>query len=272
MGWAPHGYTPGLFPLTELVEQPLNTHNASHSSAAYWRVWEEVLKPSGMQKEVVTLAMHVGSGGHFHMRDHMVKSLADLPGKRIRVPTPVVGRALARVGGESVNMQLRTVSQLMNTGAIDGTALVDSVAVSFGISRDTKAVTHVPGGLFANSFFLVMNKDKWNKISAEDQAAIRSISGAPLSRELGRLSHEAELVARKKLQESMGENYSIATPEFISDLKNLFAIEQENWKIEAEHLGVDGDQAIALFKRFVAEESSKQMMSKSREQVSFYSN
>jgi len=251
---APHGYTPGRYPLSELVEQPLTNPHAAHSSTAYWRIWEEHFKPTGMHDGVEILGMTLTPGGNLYMRDQLVDSVLDLSGKRIRIPTRVIGRAFDDIGVDSVIGQLRSVGQLMNTGAVDGTALVDGWAIQFGIARDVKAVTRIPGGLYSSSVFIAINKDKWNKISPEDQAAIRAISGEKLGTRLGYLAEEAEAEAREVLKAQLGENYHTASEGFIAELDALFKVEQNNWIAAAEEIGVDGKEAIETYKRIIAEE------------------
>ncbi len=89
LAWGPHGYAPGVFPLTELVELPFITKHAGVSSVAYWRLWKEKLEPTGMQKDVVTLAMHLTAGGNIHMNNSEIRTAKDLAGKKMRVPTPL---------------------------------------------------------------------------------------------------------------------------------------------------------------------------------------
>lgn len=119
IAWGPHGYTPGVFPLTEMVELPFITKDAGASSKAYWQLWKEYFEPTGMQSDVVTLAMHVTAGGNISMRKEPVTSMAGLKGKKMRVPTPVVGRVLQQQGAVPVSGSLTELREMLSRGILD---------------------------------------------------------------------------------------------------------------------------------------------------------
>jgi len=256
LAYSPHGYHNGPFALTEFIERPFITINSAHSSAAYWTLWEQYFEETGMHDGMVTLAVHVISGGNLHMREHPVNSIDDLQDKRIRAPSRVIGRALEQLGSDSIMGQLRAVAPLMSTGKVDGTALADNLALSFGVIRNIKHVTHIPGGLYTNSIFLAVNQQKWDEISPADQAAIRGISGKSLSRAFGQQSQNAESEAREKLQGQLGNQYSMATPSFIVEMKKISLSEKQRWISEAERMGLDGNEILDVFQSLLAEEQN----------------
>jgi|GEM_PF-562329 len=253
-----HAYTPGKFPLTELVQQPLLTHHAGQASAAYWRLWEQSLAKTGMHDGMVTMAMHVSSGGNLHMCDQPVKSIQDLEGKRIQTSIRTAGRLLNNFNTRSVTGHLRSLNQEINNAAVDGVAVLDEMAINFGIDKKIKSITHIPGGLYARSIFLGINEQKWNEISPADQTAIRAISGLSLSRKLGDLAHESNIQAAEILKQKLGGNYYTASSEFISELKYASQTEQQKLLPVAKKLGINGIETIALYKSLIADEETNQ--------------
>lgn len=253
IAWGPHGYTPGVFPLTEMVELPFITEDAGISSKAYWQLWKEYFEPTGMQDEVVTLAMHVTAGGNISMRDEPVTSMAEFKGKKIRVPTPVVGRVLQAEGVVPVSGSLNELREMMGRGIVDGTVISDELITGFKVDDEVQAVTQIPGGIFSNSAFVIINKDRWNQISPEDQAAIMEISGEELSEMMGTLWQENDLVARAAFKERLGDNYVLANQAFLDELGTAFEGELDGWKETATALGVDADAAIAFYNAKIEE-------------------
>lgn len=247
IAWGPQGYMPGMFPLTEMVELPFMTEDAGKSSVAYWRVWEKYLAPTGMQNEVITLAMHVTSGGNIHTREKPVTSIADLKGAKLRVPTPVVGRVLKAIGGVPVSGSLGELQEMLSRGIVDGTAISDELVIGFKVQDAVKAVTRIPGGLYSNSAFIIMNKEKWDKISPQDQAAITAISGEKLSAMMGQLWHTNDLAAREIMKSKLGDAYQEASPTFVSELKQAFAGEQDAWLKVAAKAGIDGQAVVDYY-------------------------
>lgn len=252
MAWGPHGYTPGVFPLTEMVELPFITDDAGVSSVAYWRVWEKFFAPTGMQSDVVTLAMHVTAGGNLHMREDAVTSLEELKGERLRVPTPVVGRVLEKVGAVPVSGSLSELREMLSRGVVDGTAISDELVMGFKVDNEINAITQIPGGLYSNSAFLIVNAEKWAEISDADQEAIMAISGEGLSETMGRLWQENDIEARAAFKERLGDKYITASEAFVDDLAKAFSGEREAWLEVAAKAGVDGDAAVAFYEEQIA--------------------
>lgn len=247
VAWGPHGYTPGVFPLSEMVELPFITQDAGVSSVAYWRVWEEFLQPTGMQDDVVTLAMHVTAGGNIHMTGDPITSIADLEGSRLRVPTPVVGRILEEIGAVPVAGSLPELREMLSRGVVDGTAISDELVMGFRMADEIGAITRIPGGLYSNSAFLIVSAEKWAMISDEDQAAIMALAGETLSQQMGALWHEFDEQARAAFQEQLGDNYVDASEAFIGELAEAFSGAEAAWIEAAGEAGIDGQAAIDFY-------------------------
>lgn len=248
VAWGPHGYTPGVFPLTEMVEFPFSVEDAGASSAAYWKVFEKYFKPAGMHKEVVTLGIHVTSGGNIHMKEAPVTSPADLQGKKIRVQTSVVGNALKSLGGVPVSGSLSELREFLSRGIVDGTTLSDELLTGFKVDKYIKHITQIPGGLYSSSAYIIVNKDKWMQISEKDRAAIMDISGEKLSVKMGSLWHRNDIAARKQLKERLGDDYAVADAELLSSIKQAFDPLKADWMKKAADQGVEGEEAMAFYK------------------------
>ncbi|MCR8548849.1 TRAP transporter substrate-binding protein [Salipiger sp. P9] len=253
IAWGPHGYTPGVFPLTEMVELPFITHDAGVSSRAYWRLWKEYFEPTGMQADVVTLAMHVTAGGNISMRKAPVTSMAGLRGKKLRVPTPVVGRVLQEQGVVPVSGSLTELREMLSRGIVDGTVISDELVTGFKVDEDIHGVTQVPGGIFSNSAFVIMNKGKWDRIAPEDQAAIMAISGEGLSETMGGLWQSNDLAARESFKARLGENYTVADEAFMGEIETAFSGELDKWKAAATEAGIDAEGAVGFYNAQIAE-------------------
>lgn len=248
VAWGPHGYTPGAFPLTEMVEFPFETVDAERSSVAYWRTFKKYMEPVGMQSDVVTLAMHVTSGGNLHMKDSPVITPSDLSGKKIRVQTPVVSEALQKLGVSPISGSLVELREFLSRGVIDGTSLSDELVTGFNVDKYINHVTRIPGGLYSNSAFVVINKDKWMQINESDRAAIMNIAGEKLSARMGKLWDENDLKGREFLQNKLGDDYREASPELLQSLAEAFEPLRDSWLETAKENGVDGSEVISFYK------------------------
>ncbi|MBR9867417.1 MAG: TRAP transporter substrate-binding protein [Oceanospirillales bacterium] len=248
VAWGPHGYTPGAFPLSEMVEFPFDNLDAEKSSKAYWRTFNKYFKSSGMHEDVVTLAVHVTSGGNLHTKDKAIVTAEDMKGLKIRVQTPVVSSALKNMDVIPISGSLVELREFLSRGVIDGTALSDELLTGFKVDKYINHVTQIPGGLYSNSAFIIMNKDKWGLISKADQVAIMDLAGEKLSARMGKLWDENDVKGRAALKARLGDEYRVATPELISSLKTVFAPAREGWIGEAAKNGIDGQKAIEYYK------------------------
>lgn len=257
IAWGPHGYTPGAFPLTEMVEFPFVTTDAGISSKAYWRTYKKFFEATGMQDKVVTLGMHVTSGGNIHMREDAILSAGDFSGKKLRVPTNVLGEAIKTMGAVPISGSLNELREFLSRGIIDGTMLSDELLYGFKVDKYVKKVTQVPGGIFANSAFIIINKEKWESISEADRNAIMAIAGEKLSVKMGSLWHKNDLEAREKLSSRLGNDYQVANDELIQAIDKAFEPGREAWFKAAAESGIDGEAAWNYYKEQVKELSAQ---------------
>jgi TRAP-type C4-dicarboxylate transport system substrate-binding protein len=251
--WGPHGYTPGAFPLSEMVEFPFLTTDVGAASAAYWRVWKAHFEPTGMQSDVVTLAMHVTAGGNIHMRGDPVMSTADLAGQRIRVPTALTGRVLQNIGAVPVSAPLTELREMLSRGIVDGVAISDEFVTGMRVEEHIEGVTYIPGGLFSSSAFIGVNRAVWDRISPDDQAAIMAISGEVISRRMGELWQQYDEEARALFRENLGDNYAEAPEALLDELRPVFDQAWDEWLAAAEAEGVDGEVAAAFYRAQIDE-------------------
>ncbi|MET3998223.1 TRAP transporter substrate-binding protein [Marinobacterium sp. MBR-109] len=257
LAWGPHGYAPGAFPLTEMVEFPFTNIDAGVSSAAYWRTYEKYFKAAGMHDNVHTLAVHVTSGGNLHMKSSPVVNPADLSGKKIRVQTSVVGDALSTLGAVPISGSLSELREFLSRGIIDGTTLSDELLTGFKVDNYVEHITQIPGGIFTNSTLVIVNKDKWDQISPADQKAIMDISGEKLAVRMGSLWHENDVLARAQLKERLGENYKEAGEELNAAIDKAFEPVRADWFDKAEANGVDGKAAFDFYMNEIKRLNSK---------------
>lgn len=113
------------------------------------------------------------------MRDTPVRSLADLVGKKIRVPSRNAGLLLEAWGATPVSMPVTDIYNAMQTGVLDG-AFVDGTATfAFKLSEVTKYITTGMDSSISG-FFLLMNREAFEELSEEQQAALLQ-AGAEIS-------------------------------------------------------------------------------------------
>ena len=251
VAWAPHGYTPGVHPLSEMAELPFVTRSTEANSVAYWKVFKKHLQPGGMHKEVHTLTVHVHPAGHLYNNKREVLKLDELKGIKFRIPNRMVSEALKLFGAVPVAGPVTQLRNGLAKGVYDGTGFTDEAVYNFKISKFIKYVTRFPGGLYNTSFFCVMNKNAWNKIAKEDQAAVMKLSGAAYGARLGVVWDRYDNAAPAKLKAD-GAKYHVLEGSALAKAKSTLAAFERNWIAKAKEKGVDGAAALEMFRAEVA--------------------
>lgn len=247
LGWGLHGYTPGTFPLSELVELPRNSTNVVADSVAYWRVFEKFFEPAGMHPGVHTLAVHVQPAGQIYNSVRPIKTGDDFNGLKLRVPNSGVSDALTRLGATPVGLPVTAMHEALSKGIVDGVAAPEEGLVGFRVTNLVKYELEVPGGLFNSSMFLVMNEDKWKRISPEDQAAITGISGEVLAR---RIATVWQVGQDKAVEAIAAAGIEVDKPgdELLGFIDERLGDFEAAWIEKANKAGVDGAAALAMYR------------------------
>ena len=108
-----------------------------------------------------------------------VRTLADLKGLKIRVPSRNAGLVVEAWGGSPVSMPAPEIYNAMQTGVIDG-AMTDATTLgAFKLAEVTKYIT-TGMDTTISSFFLIMNRDSFEALS-EDQRKVVQEAGREAS-------------------------------------------------------------------------------------------
>lgn len=246
LAWGLHGYTPGTFPLSELVELPFHSTNAKADSVAYWNVYKQYFEPTGMHPGVHTLTVHVQPPGQLFNSKHPIASAADFAGLKIRATNSGVSDSLSRLGATPVGLPVTEMREAMEKGIVDGVSLTDEALFNFRISDFIHYKLEIPGGLYNASMFLVMNEAAWNSISPADQAAISAISGERLAAKLGSVWQDEQDAALAKAK-SAGIQTSAPDGPFLADIHAKLDDLEAAWLSKAKAAGVDAEGALKAY-------------------------
>lgn len=165
------GYTASNFPKTLLTELP-GVISADTGTA---RMNANVEMLSDEYKRVVLLGIWNNAPNIIFTANKPVRTLADLKGLKIRVPSRNAGLVVEAWGGSPVSMPAPEIYNAMQTGVIDG-AMTDATTLgAFKLAEVTKYIT-TGMDTTISSFFLIMNRDSFEALS-EDQQKVVSEAG-----------------------------------------------------------------------------------------------
>lgn len=173
IGFSLFAYTRGRFPVIGAVDLPLGYPSGTAATAVINATYEK-FKPKELE-EVEVMYLHAHGPGMIHTKGKMVKKLEDLKGLKLR-GTGYSAEAIKALGGTPVPMPMPESYQSLQKGVVDGGAFPAETNKGWKLGEVVDYATFCYDTAYTTGFFVVMNKDKWNTISAEDQKIIRAIN------------------------------------------------------------------------------------------------
>jgi TRAP-type transport system periplasmic protein len=163
IGYSHVEYTPGRMPVTEAVGLPLGYPNGWVSNQVAQDFYHK-FKPAEW-KDVEVLWMHT-STPNVMMTKKPVRVLEDLKGMTLRAPG-TVGDTVKALGATPAPTPVVEVYDAISKGVIDGVNISLETLKTFRFAEVAKYVTmswHV-GNLYP--FYVIMNKNTYNKLTPE---------------------------------------------------------------------------------------------------------
>ena len=249
--WTLPGSTPGRFPTTEVLELPFiaSTKGITNARAAQEfadaHIKDEV-------KDIKLLSFWAHDAGHIHAT-RQVKTMEDLKGLKLRNPTRLAGEALKALGATSVGMPVPQVPESLAQKVIDGAVLPWEVVPAVKVHELVKFHTEITGSpaLYSTSFFLAMNKAKYDGLPADLKAVVDKNSGMAFAELAGNM-WDTEAVRVRKLVADRGN--TIAQLDAAEKAKWIEATKPVHaaWIEQVKGKGLDGAKLIETTRALIA--------------------
>lgn len=176
------GIPRGRFRRSGIMELPFLVENAGSGTRALWELYK-----SGMlgdeYKDFKVLILFTHNGGLFHTRSKPVKSLEDLKGLRLRVSTTVVSEMMKYLGASPVGLPPSQIFENLQKGVIDG--VVTTWDLVGAIKANQILRYHTEARAYTNTFYVVMNRKKYDSLPADVRKAIDDTTGDVLAAKFG---------------------------------------------------------------------------------------
>lgn len=235
--WTLPGYTPGRFPRAEVFELPFLVEDAEAASAAFWEMAQGPLAPDFTDLHLLGTWVHGPGVIHANTR---IAAPGDIAGLRLRGPSRVTTKLLEELGATAVGMPVPAVPEALSKGTIDGALLPWEVSASLKVGEIVHHHTEFSGpSIYTATFILAMNRDAYDALPADLQAAIDSVSGAGFSAHAGKVQQDEDIPSRA-FAAGLG-NEIVTIPAGETPLWEAAAAPVvEAWTAEAAQSGIDG--------------------------------
>lgn len=240
--WTFHGYFPGRFKLTKIVELPNLGADAEAASIAHWRINEKYLAEAGEHKGVVLGALFTHGPGQIHLREP-ISSLEEMDGKKIRIGGGVQTDIANRLGVEGVAAPGSKVYEILSQGVADGVFMPMGEKRTLRLKEVAPFSVKFPHGMYLGSFGVFLNEDFLASLDEKDRDAILAVSGEKLSGMAGKFWSEDAKVGEQDARD-YGNEILDASDEMIAKFDELTADMESEWLESVKDRDIDAEAAL----------------------------
>ncbi len=166
-------YTRGRFPVMSAVDLPLG-YTSGVSATRVVNATYDKFQPKELSDTKV-MYLHAHGPGLIHTTKKAVKTIADMKGLKFR-GHGTSAQVVKALGGTPVPKPMPETYQMMQKGVVDGAVYPWEANKGWKLGEVAKYSTANFSSAYTTSFFVVMNKDKWNALPADVQKVIEEIN------------------------------------------------------------------------------------------------
>ncbi|MEM9631288.1 MAG: TRAP transporter substrate-binding protein [Pseudomonadota bacterium] len=247
-----HGYQPGRFVGTKLIELPGYEGSAEDASVAYWRVHEKHLSELDEHRGVKVISLNTHGPGQIHSSKE-VASLADMNGLKTRIGGGVAGDVGAALGLVGINVPAPKVYETLDSGAADAVAMNVGERVGFKLNEVAKNLYDMPGGLYRGSFAIIMSQETFDSLPENVQQALdKKVFGEPASRMAGAAWDKSDKIAYEATKNAEGTKITPASDSDIAAFEKVTQEVTDKVLAELQEAGLDAQAAYDMVKKEMA--------------------
>ena len=250
--WTVTGYTPGVFPRTEVFELP--TVHTNSAVATNMAIQDEFELLADDYKDVHPILVHVHAGNAIHTTTKKINKVSDLKGLKLRSPTRTGVWLIEELGAEPVGMPLPALPQALSKNAVDGALIPYEVFPPLKFHQLTHHSLSLEGdSRFGTSVFLfAMNKDRYNKLSPELKKVIDNNSGRFIAKDIGQVWMDSEAPGIKMQKNSKKSTVAVASAKITKDFNKVGQKVVNKWIKEMDKKGIDGKTLVKKARAAIA--------------------
>jgi TRAP-type C4-dicarboxylate transport system substrate-binding protein len=254
--WTVNGYTPGLFPRTEVFELPfIHTNNAAATNLAMHEMFEQHLAAEYTGLKVMFLHVHAGQA--IHTVDLPVSEPEDLAGTKLRIPTRTGAWVIEALDASPAAMPVPALPQALSKKVVDGALIPWEIIPPLGLQDLTRYQIegHDKTRFGTTTFQVSMNEGSWNKLPADIQQVFLDNSGADWWREVGEIWTAADDFGIG-LAVKAGNTHTVLTEEQTASFREVLEPVVDRWIGEVSGQDIDGAALVEKAREMVAKHTS----------------
>jgi len=253
--WTVNGYTPGLFPRSEVFELPfIHTNNAAATNLAMLDMFDKYLAPD--YKGVKVMFLHVHAGQAIHTVDKLIRKPDDFKGLKMRIPTRTGAWIIEALGAAPAAMPVPDLPQALAKKVVDGAFIPWEIIPPLKLQDVTEYQIEGRNRVrFGTTTFQVsMNEARWKSLPSDVKKAFLDNSGRAWVREVGQIWTKSEDVGIGIAVKSGNKHIELTDAEMDAFRHQLEPVVQR-WIDEVKAKGIDGAALVKRARALIAKYS-----------------
>jgi TRAP-type C4-dicarboxylate transport system substrate-binding protein len=238
VGMSVLAYTPGRFPLIEVIDLPLGYKNATVATNLINEFYKK-FKPKEFD-DVQVMYLHAHGPGFPHTKKPVAK-LEDLKGMKIRAHG-FSAKVVTALGAAPVGMAMGETYDALSKGVVEGVMAPMEALEGWKWGDLVKYSIYNTGASYTTGFFVVMNKAKWNALPKDIQQIITKINEEWIPKQAQ--TWDAIDEAGKIYAAKLGNKFAPLSPEESARWAQAVKPLLDGYVTTATAKGVPGDQAL----------------------------
>ncbi|SKA78988.1 TRAP-type C4-dicarboxylate transport system, substrate-binding protein [Paucidesulfovibrio gracilis DSM 16080] len=248
IGFSALAYSRGRFPVMAAVDLPLGYTSGMQATKVANSVYEH-FQPQELQ-DVQVMYFNAHGPGLLHTREISVTRLEQLKGLKLRA-TGNSAQLVQALGGTPVAQSMPEAYQSIQKGVVDGGMYPVETNKGWKMAEVVDYMTESYSTGYTTTFFVVMNKDRWESLPDDVRKAIQEVNAEWIAKH-GQAWDEADKVGRAAFLEQGNQIVPLAAEE-AERWQNAAAPLLRTYVDEVSARGVDGD-AVLRFTRDALQE------------------
>jgi TRAP-type C4-dicarboxylate transport system substrate-binding protein len=252
--WTLPGYTPGVFPRSEVFELPtVHRGSAEATSRAIQDVFD-LIAPD--YEDVHPILIYSHAGQLLHMVDKPIHEVEDLAGLKLRIPSRTGAMLIEAWDAQPVGMPVPELPQALSKGVVDGALVPYEIVLPLKVYELTNQSIEGPDGRrFGTSVFAyLMNKERYESLPDDLKAVIDANSGAAIAGRFGAVWDQVEKPGKDATIAS-GSEMIVLDEEAMAGFDERSQEVEQRWLQDMEDKGIDGQALLDAAKAAVASHS-----------------
>lgn len=166
-------YTRGRFPVMEAVDLPLGYKSGMAATQVVNAVYAAFKPKELMDTQVMYL--HAHGAGLLHTKGRAVRTMADFKGLKIR-GHGTSAQVISALGGTPVSLPMPELYSSLQKGVVQGALYPVEVNKGWRMGEVSEYMTLNTSIAYTSSFYVVMNRAKWEALAPDIQEIIQGIN------------------------------------------------------------------------------------------------